>query len=237
MTFAYCLADFYNLGITPSGRSPNAADIRDGIHELATAVNAAAAVSNKIISDLTLRLYGGWHEAGVGPTAHRHLIEGALRSFPRRLGGRLRIQLAESTIALPHLHFTDTVRPTQPLRNLRANSVARRCPRRDKCRVPDFLKWLEGTCPEAGCGTSTETLLLDRQQKTVDTLLTADAVHLAHTGNTDLILLASDDDDFLPALLAASSTGVEVVSMLRRDPAKVRYAPLLESAGVRLFYW
>lgn len=237
MTFAHCLADFYNLDLAPTGRPPNAADIRDGIFELARATNAAAASIGRTITDLTIRLYGGWHEENLGSTPHRVLLSAALRSFPRRVGGRLRIQIAESGIALPHLRLTDTVRQAAPVGRFRTRRVREFCVRGKDCRANDLMRWLDGSCPADGCATSLDLVLQHRHQKAVDTLLTADAVHLAHSGETDLILVASDDDDFLPALLTARATGLEVISMLRRNPERVRYAPLLEDAGVAIYHW
>lgn len=237
MTFAYCLADFHNLRMSPHGRPLNPADVRDGIFELASAVHAAGLEVGYAISDLTIRFYGGWHEEGVGPTQHLRVLTAAIRSFPRRLGGRIRIQVADATVSLPHLRFTETVRPAPPPSRFRPPQIHEFCVRGHDCRANDLIRWLDGSCPEPGCRVPLTRILVRRQQKMVDTLMTADAVHLAHSGEADLLIVASDDDDLLPALLSAGASGTAVVSLFRRQPHKVRYGFLLHEAGVRIYHW
>lgn len=61
---------------------------------------------------------------------------------------------------------------------------------------------------ELACGTARNPLyntFRSGGQKMVDTAICADLLHLLHTKEADLVLVVSDDDDFVPAVFTASS--------------------------------
>ena len=70
----------------------------------------------------------------------------------------------------------------------------------------------------------------------VDTLLTADAMAIRYEKLADTVVLASDDDDMVPALLALVASEVELVYLTKRDP-KSFYVALLERKGARVCAW
>lgn len=79
------------------------------------------------------------------------------------------------------------------------------------------------------------------RQKMVDTLLTADALVISHHALADIVVLASDDHDMIPALLALVESPIEVV-YLGRSTGKVSalpayYAGILELEGATIRRW
>ena len=73
-------------------------------------------------------------------------------------------------------------------------------------------------------------------QKMVDTLLTADAMAIRYEKLADTVVLASDDHDMVPALLALVVSEVELVYLTKRD-ARGFYRDLLEREGARVCAW
>ncbi len=70
----------------------------------------------------------------------------------------------------------------------------------------------------------------------VDTLLTADAMAIRYEKLADTVVLASDDDDMVPALLALVASEVELVYLTKRE-SKGPYTTLLERKGARVCAW
>ena len=56
------------------------------------------------------------------------------------------------------------------------------------------------------------------RQKIVDTLLTADAMAIIQHRLADAVILASDDDDMIPALLALAASDLPLTHMRRKVP-------------------
>ena len=73
-------------------------------------------------------------------------------------------------------------------------------------------------------------------QKMVDTLLTADAMAIRYEKLADTVVLASDDHDMVPALLALVVSDVELVYLTKRDTRSF-YRDLLEREGARVCAW
>ena len=71
----------------------------------------------------------------------------------------------------------------------------------------------------------------------VDTLLTVDAMTIAHNAMADTIVLASDDDDMIPALLALTTANIRVTYLHRSHPSSSYYVDILQSEGVAVRHW
>ena len=232
---AYCLADLFNLQLWPSGRLPNRADIRDGLGRLADRVLTAVPRANEV----TARLYGGWD--GDGPVAQRDLRSMVARSIdhmPRRRGRQLfRIELAESPVWDRTARIRRSVRLSHPKRLRVTVESSGDCLHGDvRCTLPSFASWCKGQCPATGCPVRLSDVASRYAQKMVDTLLTADAMAIRYEKLADTVVLASDDDDMVPALLALVASEVELVYLTKRDP-KSFYVALLERKGARVCAW
>lgn len=232
------MADFFNLRLWRAGREPSFADVRDGIEELVFACFDALGAQGLTANELLVRLYGGWHDAASGSTTRLcGLTSAVIRKFPRRMGARLRIQLAEAPLAAPQFRIKDTVRlaPARTLGQVKLRPHG--CVRPGACSLGDLSSWLRGSCPESNCPVSTEDAVEVKQQKIVDTLITADAIDLANSGDTDILMIATDDDDMLPALLSSVRGGIPVFNLYRRDYSLHRYVSFVEDQGVLVFRW
>ena len=110
--YALCLADFFNLDLWPSGRSPNQADLATGFSSLASAALTAA----PLVRDLTIRLYGGWHGDVRRTRVHiRPLTTRAIQHVPHNIAGlRFRFELAETPVWDRSLQLLGTVRRSTP---------------------------------------------------------------------------------------------------------------------------
>lgn len=235
--FAYCLADFFNLGLWPTGREPRFPDIRDGIEDLIRAMLAAAPDAR----DIKVRLYGGWHGEIPETRVHlREITEAVLRRIPMRAGStRLVFEIADSPIWNPSLRLLRTVR------DIRINHIAGTLsPHPDcslgngtSCSVSALQSWCKGKCPEPGCDVTLGSVLGGARQKMVDTLMTADAVAIGSSELADIVLLASDDDDLLPALFSLMSSSVRVIHMRRRPGPAEYYRGILERDKVHIHAW
>ncbi len=97
--------------------------------------------------------------------------------------------------------------------------------------------WLAGSCPKEGCPTNLQDVLDGRRQKAVDTLICVDAMSLAASNLTDIVLIASDDDDIVPAMLSARQHNKPVFCLYRRNAERLTYRDLLDEVGVEIHQW
>ena len=235
---AYCLADLFNLDLWPSGRPPNYADVREGIDEF---VNEIVLLVPSAI-EVTIRLYGGWH--GDTPTTRvdlRQMVHRAIDALPkRRAAQRLRMQLADHPVWNPSIRMLRSVRISRPRRVRVTLTPSRACSRADRCTLPILRSWVSGACPDSTCIVGLRQVAQQRRQKMVDTLLTVDAMTIAHHALADSIIIASDDDDMMPALLALTNASLPVTYLRRshsRRPSSSYYVDILESEGVAIHHW
>ena len=232
---AYCLADLFNLELWPSGRPPNYADIRDGLGQLADRVLTAVPHA----SEVTTRLYGGWD--GNIPAAQsdlRPMVARSIDDMPRRRGRQIfRIELAESPVWDRTVPIRNSVRMSRATRLRTTVELSRDCllgPA--QCTLASFESWCKGRCPATGCPVRLSDVASRHTQKMVDTLLTADAMAIRYEKLADTVVLASDDHDMVPALLALVASEVELVYLTKRD-ARGFYRDLLEREGARVCAW
>ena len=236
---AYCLADVFNLQLWPAGRRPNAADIRDGIAELVD----EALTAEPDTRELTMRLYGGWH--GLPSQSARDLLQmvrGAIRHLPRRSGRhRLRLQIADHPIWDSSIRLLRSAREL-PLTRIRAKlSSPDNCTHVGQCTFPAFRSWSRGRCPAPGCPVRLGEVASSSREKMVDTLLTADAITIIGDDLADVVILASDDDDMLPALLALAVSDIALIHLRRqpKGPAQTAdyYDHILRRKGATIRTW
>ena len=236
---AYCLADAFNLNLWPTGRPPNYPDVRDGIQELVAEVLEAVPSAREV----TVRLYGGWHgESPLSQVDLRHLVSLAIDATPKRLGKqRLRLQIADHPVWDSSIPVLWSVRHSRLVR-VKANvTTPPNCPAKHACTLPAFRSWAAGGCPESTCRVRLQHVARRHRQKMVDTLLTADALAIANDALADIVVLASDDDDMIPALLALAASQLTLIYLRRRSPLEVSpsayYAGILEREGTQIRNW
>ncbi|MXW18661.1 MAG: NYN domain-containing protein [Gemmatimonadetes bacterium] len=237
---AYCLADLFNLGLWPSGRRPSYADVRDGISDLLGQVVGSLPSA----SEITIRLYGGWHRrASDPPVDTRLMVARAIDQAPKRQAThRLRLQLADRPVSTPAPLMLGTLR-TSSLRRVPTDvTPSTDCAHSDDCTLSAFRSWASGSCPRSACAVRLRDVAEQHRQKMVDTLLTADAMTIAHRRMAHAIVIASDDDDMVPALLALVPTRVQVACLRRsrphlRHPSSSYYPDILNAEGVTMRHW
>lgn len=236
---AYCLADFFNLDLWPTGRPPTYPDVRDGVWDLAGAALSAVPFATEV----TIRLYGGWH--GNLPESRVHLrpmVGRAIDSLPKRRGNqRLRIQIADHPIWDSSMLMLRSVRDG-PVARIRASvAPAHDCTLRSTCSIAALRAWARGSCPHSECSVQLREVARVTRQKMVDTLLTVDAVAIGRDRGVGAIAIATDDDDLIPAFLALLTSDVRLVHLTRRQPGRTAgtdyYPRILESAGVHILNW
>lgn len=237
---AYCLADLFNLRLWPPGRRPNAADIRDGIAEL---VDEALTVTPGATRELTIRLYGGWHGATLQSTTDlASMVRRAIRDMPRRVGRqRLRLQIADHPIWDSSIRILGSVRESRLTRIRAKLSKSDSCISEKQCTFPALQSWSRGRCPTYGCTVQLSNVASNLREKMVDTLLTADAVTIISDELADIVVLASDDADMLPALLALAVSNIALIHLRRQDngPTLPRdyYGQILRREGATIRTW
>lgn len=231
---AYCLADLFNLDLWPTGRPPGFPDVRLGLERLTEQVLQTVPSAREV----TARLYGGWH-GDVSRTQRdlRPMVSRAVANMPRRVGRqRVRLELAESPVWNRNVPIRKSVRLVRRRRIKAKIDRAPSCVLGHGCSLSSFESWCAGRCPEAGCPVRLSEVASRHAQKMVDTLLTADAMAIRYEGLADAVVLASDDDDMIPAMLALAASDVALIHLTKRKTRSF-YRNMLERDGVQVHEW
>lgn len=213
---AYCLADVFNLQLWPTNRPATYPDVDGGLRTFIQEV----LLSVPSATEVTIRLYGGWHRETPDSRVDFRLMMGqAIRNVPKRYGTRrLRLQLADHPIWDPSILILRSLRDSPLARvNVRLEP-ATDCVSRDSCTFPTLRQWCAGKCPNPLCRVKLMDVTQRTRQKIVDTLLTADAMAIIQHRLADAVILASDDDDMIPALLALAASDLPLTHMRRKVP-------------------
>jgi len=172
------------------------------------------------VQDFNVRLYGGWYgwngARNITPMATQ-LTSAVQNDFPFILRDpsntqtiKISGELAHSLLRLPRQLLPHTFRQRQGSPRLSCDDPARfgcavpNCPMVVVHQFFDLRK-----CPETSCVRTIDQLLTRAEQKLVDTMLVADLIHLASSGETSMVVVSSDDD-LWPGMLMAMSQGVHV---------------------------
>ena len=234
---AYLLADVFNLGLWPGHRPPVYPEVLDGLRELVDQANSAIPSAGEI----TIRLYGGWHRETLDTRVDvRHMMNRAIANIPRRCGAqRIRTQLADHPVWDPTTPLLRSLREA-PLTRVNARLTrSEHCASPASCTFEALRSWCRGRCPERGCPVKLRHVSRQTRQKMVDTLLTADAMAIIQERLAQAVVLASDDGDMVPALLALSASDVALTHLRRRvadGPATI-YDPVFHEAGTHIRSW
>ena len=232
---AYCLADLFNLDLWPTGHPPHFGDVRLGLERLTEQVLATVPSAREV----TTRLYGGWN--GDVPATQRDLrpmVSRAVADMPRRLGRQmLRMELAESPVWDRNIPIRESVRLKRSRRLKTKVESAPHCVLgTDGCSLLSFKSWCAGQCPEPRCPVHLRDVASRYAQKMIDTLLTADAMAIRYERLADAVVLASDDDDMIPAMLALAGSGLVLIHLTKHKTRNF-YREALEQMGARIHEW
>lgn len=169
---------------------------------------------------LELRLYSGWDKDGRLTKRAQDLSAVLPSKFPKLFRAMhttpptpvmIRAVLAQSLECAPKKLFSKTLR-TMPFAKqvscLRPSAVA--C-RNANCPIEAISVFLTtGYCPADGCRTTPSALISTTEQKLVDSMLIADLIHLAHSGEQSVAIVSSDDDMW-PGIITAVHAGAHVL--------------------------
>ncbi|MXW55791.1 MAG: NYN domain-containing protein [Gemmatimonadales bacterium] len=234
---AYCLADVFNLDLWPRHKPPVQPEVEEGLHDLIGQVISAVPSATEV----TIRLYGGWHrETLTAPVDMRHMMSRAIENNPKRYRAqRIRVQLADHPIWDSATRLTRSLVESPMTRVSVRLSPAEHCAFPHSCTLDALSSWCSGKCPEQECPVRLRQVAQRRRQKMVDTLLTADAMAIIQDGRAHAVIIASDDADMIPALLALSASDVSLTHLRRRvagGPVTL-YDHVFEKTGSHIRSW
>jgi uncharacterized LabA/DUF88 family protein len=212
----YVLVDFNNISRS-LGR-------RNGKFIVEAIAEKVCALTNEHPHRMRFRLYGGWYEETTPSRRAQELaaeLEGEfpLLFRPAEIGTekqkpvRLQASLAYAMLVDPQHHLLHTVREEKTYKSVRVNSPKTSGCQRDDCHLLGInALFSKGRCPHADCSLVAEDILSEkRQQKLVDTMLTADLLHLNGQDTAETVVLVSSDDDFVPAIRQSLLSGMRVI--------------------------
>ncbi len=164
-----------------------------------------------------LRFYGGWYEE-TSPTRDAQQME---RELPGptlvplnddRRALMVNVELAYSMRCDPAHHIVYTLRSKTAPRWLEfTDPTVAGCQLAGSCPLrPSFDFFVRGECPEQSCPVTSRLIVRRREQKLVDTMLSADVFFNVYA-NAEQIAVVSSDDDLWPAINTALQFGVGVV--------------------------
>jgi uncharacterized LabA/DUF88 family protein len=187
------------------------------------------------VQQFYVRLYGGWY-GWNGPRNMTPLASQLLADLEAQFPFFLRIpstnskvkisaELAQSLLCAPKHVLPHTFRLRHGTRKITFSDPAETGCAVPHCPMQVVHRFFSlGRCPESGCTRAVDEFVIRSEQKLVDTMLVSDMVHLAHSGETCIAILSSDDD-LWPGLLMAMSLGIRVVHLgTKRAPSYDLYA-------------
>ena len=171
---------------------------------------------NAIVS---IRLYGGWYERDSLTKLAQELLSKIALHFPtvvpvgqahqRRI--RTVVNLARSLLIPPNNHLFNTFRNGAAPRLRTVQPPYDNCAAPHNCALSDVGKLLKARrCPTDTCRVRMQDAFTHPQQKLVDTMLTADAIFVAHSLARTKLIIVTNDDDLWPAICTAGSIGAKI---------------------------
>jgi hypothetical protein len=166
------------------------------------------------------RLYGGWYEHANVTRLAQSLKSEISATFPNRIN---LIDGANSHSVIGNVELAMSLE-IDPSKHLFNTYRRRRLPQGITCSHPTTINCIEpycpiipmhdfitnNACPVASCRVKPADFLHKDEQKLVDTMLTADIIHLAKIGVSPICIVTSDDD-LWPGIQTAVSSGATVI--------------------------
>jgi hypothetical protein len=192
-----------------------------GLVYLADRILARVSQAAEPSQAMNFRLYGGWDRNNKMTKLGQDLSVQMRSKFPRslKIGQKpviLNMQLALALEALPGKALPNTLRE-EPMRKIRCETPSKTTCRNPSCPIDPMASFLNaGRCPVDGCAAEPKMLLSRNEQKLVDTMMVADMIYLASSGEP-VIGLVTSDDDMWPGILCALNLGANVLHLQTRN--------------------
>lgn len=182
--------------------------------------------------ELRFRLYGGWYSDVdvASKTDLRRMVDSFCAKCAKICGAdRLHFEAADAPLFHSHTVLTKTCQYDSFELNIKEADL-KLCTRQPNCATQKVKDWVKNGCD--GCAVKPEDILRRKRQKTVDTLIVADAMYASlNEGMYAHIVIVSADYDMMPAIMFADSRRRQV-TVFRENPA-VWYDYMLRSCRVR----
>ncbi len=184
------------------------------------------------VQHFNVRLYGGWYgwngARNITPMATQ-LTAQVQNDFPFILRDpsssqttKISGELAHALLRLPKQVLPHTFRQRQGSPRMSCGDPSKFGCTTPNCPMSVVHQFFAlRKCPETSCTRSIDQLLTRAEQKLVDTMLVADLIHLASSGETSLSVVSSDDD-LWPGMLMAMSHGAKVVHVCTKHASDHR---------------
>lgn len=194
-------------------------------------------VSQNLIIDV--RLYGGWRkglELSESAIALNNDITNRSR-FINAMSCKLRrhYKLAQGLLDLPDVTIYHTLRPRPPAGRFGVDDMWDGCTSEDICAVRNARQCLlAGRCPDSNCSAQAPQRVRNHKEAGVDVHIAADLLSFSRDSSRKSVILISDDEDYFPAVLAASLSGRHTdLIWAKVTSSETRYEQELKSHGVR----
>jgi hypothetical protein len=232
---ARALVDYFNVANLRKGISLNYRDYEDGLWRIVDRLGGVMARFEPPPVRLRVRLYGGWFGTD-GNTEAYDLLGAAVRksSFPSR---RIIVELAVSLVGTPDIRLVPTFRSLPGLPKFHTMTEPQGCVLKQRCSLASVNRWQRGKCPERSCYVLEDEAFFRPSQKMVDCAITCDAIHIASAEPDTRLIIVTDDDDIIPAVLLTARMRNHICQ-LRTARKHARYFDdVLQSEGVALHDW
>ncbi len=201
---------------------------------------------NSVLShgaSIVVRLYGGWYRSSQLSRHAQDLSIQIKRYYPGTLAlgtANMRrsvfisVVLARSLLIDPSRDILNTYRVRGVPSNLRPKAFPfQACAQKARCPLVGAHTLLQTSrCSDSSCGVRIADVITRHEQKLVDTMLTADLIHAASSGISDIVVV-TNDDDLWPGIRTAIFLGAFVHHI---HPQKGRSTPTYYSSTVKKNY-
>lgn len=204
LRFVHILIDYDNLELQQVN------EIQSVIDQIVFLLYKNGLVQKEIETEFHVRLYGGWDElnnvnnqainqASKLATELSAFLYGAYPLKNTKPKNRINVELSHSLVAKPEKMFPFTFRQRRTLSRIRICKPEDDCCADSKVHM-DFLRKLRKSHSCPFCNTESSRIVWMSEQKLVDTLLSMDLSYYATYDPLSLLVVVSDDDDFIPAI-------------------------------------
>ena len=197
--------------------------------------------NNSEISEIIIRLYGGWYQGNVYSRKASELqatLQG-ISLFPftyntSRIVGL--IVMAEQMYGVNHI-WTNTFQEKAGIQKVKIDwtRTGANCTHSaPKCPVKilsNFIKNSSHQCSNTGCGTIQSDVFFRREQKIVDTMMTCDVLSFSEENDVTSIYIISDDIDLFPsiALSKAKNADTNIIMVIKNRRLLGQYQNILST--------
>lgn len=202
------LIDYDNLGIENLEDTPT---ILDYIVEHFFLMKKNTNRNNNY--SVLIRLYGGWYDENhLSRNAQiiTTLIQERYPDTNDKFKCSLNVELSKSLASNPAKELLRTFRKRQGFGRVKICKIEDACCEDAKVSIR-FLRKLKKKRICHYCKSDAKELVWVDEQKLVDVMLSMDIAHYSENEKDAELVIVSSDDDFIPAILQATSSGMHVV--------------------------